>query len=113
MICDLAEVYHITNYRELSPSLVATLVLGLSTNSRTKMKLTGQRLTAEQMLLAMMADSLQFLAWSKTKEAKRGRYSKKSILKTLLGEDDDKKDELQPFRTPEELEAYLNGFIGD
>jgi len=36
LICDLAETYHIFNYRELPPSLAATLSVGLKDDSRIK-----------------------------------------------------------------------------
>ena len=65
--------------------------------------------------MAMMVDNLNFIAWSKTKDAKHGRYKQKSILKTLMGEYDKKKDDLEVFETIEEFEEYMNGFlkIGD
>lgn len=90
---------------------MAILVLGLRENSRVKMKMSGTRLNTEQILLAMMADSLQFLAWSKTKDAKKGKYKNKSILKTLQGEYQKNKDDLQSFESPEEFERYMSQFI--
>lgn len=111
MVCDLVQTYHILNYQELSPSLVAALVLGLPDESRVKMKLSGQKITLNQTLMAMMVDSLQFIAWTKTKEAKNGRYKQKSVLKTLMGEYDKAKDELESFSSVEEFEAYMNGFL--
>lgn len=75
------------------------------------MKMSDTRLNTEQILLAMMADSLQFLAWSKTKDAKKGKYKNKSILKTLQGEYQKNKDDLQSFESPEEFERYMSQFI--
>lgn len=111
MICDLAETYHILNYRELSPSLVAVLVFGLNDNSRIKKKFSKTKLNIEQMLMAMMVDDLNFLAWTKTKDAKHSRYKKKSVLKLLQGEYEKEKDELQSFATIEEYENYMKQFI--
>lgn len=110
MICDLAETYHILSYRELPPSLVATLVFGLSDDARVKKHFSNTKLNIEQTLLAIIADSLQFIAWTKTSEAKRGRYKNKSILKTLNGEYEKKKDDLVSFETIEEFEAYMKQF---
>ena len=108
MICDLAETYHILNYRELLPELVATLVLGLRDDSRVKMHYSKSKITLNQTLEAIIADNMQFLAWTKTKEAKKGRYKKKSILKLLNGVYDN--SELASFETIEEYEKYMKQF---
>lgn len=64
------------------------------------------------MIQAMIADNLKFLSWTKTKDAKHGRYKEKSILKALRGEYKDEKDDLVSFATIEEFEAYMNRFEG-
>lgn len=111
MICDLAETYHILNYKELSPNLVATLLIGLRDNSRVKMKVNDTKLTIDQMMMAMVVDNLQFLSWTKTKDARHGKYKQKSILKTLMGEYEKQKDDLISFETVEEYEEYMKQFI--
>lgn len=63
------------------------------------------------MLDAMMVDSLSFLSWTKTKDAQHGRYKQKSILKTLLGEYDEQKDELMSFDSIEAYEEHMKQFI--
>ncbi len=75
------------------------------------MKLAGERLTTDQTLLAIIADDLNFLAWTKTKEAGNGgRFRQKSILKTLRGEEEQRpNEELVSFSSPEDLKRYLNG----
>ena len=83
LICDLAETYHILNYKELSPSLVATLSCGLSNDSRIKRKISDRRLTLEEALLAATVDKLSQLLWTKTKDAQRGRNRPKSLLDAL------------------------------
>lgn len=90
---------------------MATLVLGLRDDSRVKMKITGGKLSIDQMLSAMTVDNLSFLAWTKTKDAQHGRYKQKSILKTLLGEYDKPKDELMSFETIEAYEEHMKQFI--
>lgn len=72
------------NYREFSPVLVGTLFLGLREDSRTKMHLTDQKITLEQSLLAVIADNLSFLSWTKTRDAENGMNRPKSILNRLL-----------------------------
>lgn len=107
LICDLAETYHILNYKELPPTLVATLSVGLRDNSRIKQKLTGNKLTLEQMLECIIADSVQMILWSKTKDAEHGRNKPQSIFQKLMGLDEKEKDDLISFKTPEQYEEYM------
>lgn len=112
MICDLAECYHVFDYKALSPELVATLVLGLRENSRVKMKLSKSKLTIEQILMARIADDLSFVAWTYTKEARKGKpYKGKSILKALQGDYTEEKEQYEVFETIEEFEEYMKQFI--
>ena len=110
LICDLAETYHILNYRELPPELVATLCMGLRDNSRVKMEVSRSKITLEQSLLAHIADDLSFQSWAKTKDGQKNRNRPNSILKTLL---EGKKDEMESFMTPEDFnnawEQITNG----
>lgn len=75
------------------------------------MKMSGAKITLEQMMMAIIADNLQFLSWTKTKDAQHGKYKNKSILKTLNGEYEKEKDELISFKTVEEYEEYMKQFI--
>ena len=43
VICDLAETYHIYNYKELPPLTVALFCDGLRDDARIKLKMSGQR----------------------------------------------------------------------
>ena len=83
MICDLAETYHILDYQGLSLKLVATLVNGLSDDSRIKRKIANRRLTLNDALTAATVDKLAQLVWSKTEDARRGRNKPQSILDML------------------------------
>lgn len=100
MICDLAETYHILNYKGLSPDLVAVLCFGLRDNSRVKMFISDTKITLEQTLLARITDELSFQSWAKTKDGQKNRNRPTSILKTLL---EDKKDETEVFLTSEDF----------
>lgn len=83
LICDLAETYHIFNYRELSVKTIATLSIGLRDDSRIKMKLSGQKLNLNKSLQALIVDDLNFLVWAKTKDAQKNKNKPKSIFKAL------------------------------
>ncbi|MCQ2087970.1 MAG: DUF5361 domain-containing protein [Bacilli bacterium] len=87
VICDFAEYYHIYDYKQLPLETVAILVYGLRDYSRIKMKISDTRLNVEQTLLATIADSLSFIAWSKTEDARRNQNRPKSILQSLRNKD--------------------------
>lgn len=101
IICDLAETYHILNYQELPPDLVATLVIGLPDSSRIKRKYQNRKLTLDQELLAMILDSLHTYMWAVKILKKRP----KSVYQ-LLTADQPEKDELQSFDSPEDYENW-------
>ena len=90
LICDLAETYHVFDYKELSPKMAATLCFGLRDESRVKMKLARAKITLTQTLIARMVDELSFQSWAKTKDGQKGRNRPQSVLKALTSEDDDK-----------------------
>lgn len=111
MICDFAETYGIIDIFGLSPSLVMTLFFGLRNDSRAKMKLAGQKITLEQRLLAMIADGINWLVWSKTKDASKGRNKPNSILSVLLESDNEK--DIETFNTFEDFEKMRQQIIGE
>lgn len=87
---------------------MAALSLGLRDDSRIKMKISGARVTLDQQLLAVIADALKFIQWTKTDHGKRRRYDGKSIYETLMNPKG--KDEYQVFNSPEEFDAYMKTF---
>lgn len=107
LICDLAETYGIYNYKELSPMLVATLTIGLRDESRVKMKISGQRITMDQMLMALIVDDLNLLLWSR----KRKRGKRPPSLYKKLTEPKKEKDELRAFESPEDYERWRKATI--
>lgn len=102
MICDLAETYHILNYEELSPELVAVLLIGLRDGSRVKLKLSDSKISYDRMLQAKMVDDLAFIAWSKTKAAQNGEGRPGSILQMILGKQEEK--ECEGYISPDEFQ---------
>jgi len=83
LICDLAEIYHIYDYRTFRPSVIARLAVGLRDNSRIKMKIAGMKVDINTTLLAVIADRLGVLIWQKTKDGQKGLNAPKSILDEL------------------------------
>lgn len=108
VVCDLAETYHILDYKGLPPSLVATLVVGLDENSRIKRKISGAKLTLEQTLLAVIADGINTRIWQQTKDGQKNKNRPESIYKKLMGLDKTKKKELNSFETIEEYEKWYS-----
>lgn len=83
LICDLAETYHIYDYKRLPLTTVAAFSIGLRDDSRIKMKLSGARAPANIVLAAAIVDRLSLLVWMKTKDAEKNRNRPKSILQEL------------------------------
>lgn len=85
LICDLAETYGIYDMRALPVSTLAVLASGLREDSRIKRKIAGMNVSQNTMLLAMAADSLNFIAWTKTKDAQKNKNRPESLARQLLG----------------------------
>lgn len=102
LICDLAETYHIYDYKSLSPLRVAAFSVGLRENSRIKLKMNNAKYPIETLLQAMIVDRLSILVWMRTKDGRDGTNKPQSILSKLLGEAEEK--DVVSFETPEEFE---------
>lgn len=102
LICDLAEVYHIYNYRSLPLKLVATLSAGLGDNSRIKIKARGERATMHEMLLAVIADRLGGISYQLS--AGKGEIPP-SLVEALSAAPSTKKTKknIKSYRTGEEF----------
>lgn len=83
LICDLAETYQIYDYKQLPLTTVAVFSCGLRSDSRIKMRLSGQEVSPETLLLAGISDKLSYLLWLKTKDGQKGRNKPDSILESL------------------------------
>ena len=107
LICDLAETYHIYNYRQLPPSMVAIFAIGLRDDSRIKMKLSNSKVPPNIMLLAGIIDSLNILIWQNTEDGRKGRNKPKSILSDLYHKEND----ISAFASGKEFEAERQRII--
>ena len=108
LLCDLAETYHIYDFGSLPLSTVAILACGLRDDSRIKMKLSGDHVPAEILLLAHIADRLGILAWQNTCYASNGKNIPsipKSLVERLIHPEKDDEPKITAFDTPEEFEA--------
>lgn len=91
MICDLAETYHIFNYKALPAELIATLTIGLRDDSRVKLKLSNQKAKLDTLLLAGIFDRLGLLLWTKTKDGQKGT-NKPKMVSALFQDNKDNSD---------------------
>ena len=103
VICDLAETYHVLDYRALPLKTVAALASGLREDSRIRMKLSGMSVSTDTMLAAATVDRLSMLIWAKTKDGEKGRNRPESILDKLTAEDTRSDEEYKAFESPEEF----------
>lgn len=106
LICDLAETYHIYNYRDFRPSYIAILAVGLGADSRIKKAISGETLDTSELMMATIIDQLNLIIWSKTKDAEKGRTRPKSILQRI------KKSEVSAYQSPQAWEEARQRIIG-
>lgn len=109
VICDLAETYHIYDYRALPLKTLAALCVGLRDDSRIKLKLAGAKHSLMTYMMAMAVDHLSLLTWFQTEDAKRNRNRPASILQTLIHEP--VKADIVAFESVEEFEQARKLFF--
>lgn len=115
LICDLAETYHIYDYRSLPLSRVAIFAVGLRENSRIKMKMNNLKYPPNTMLLANIVDRLSIMVWMQTKDGAAGVNKPKSIVSQLLQEESTSNDngDIESFNTPEDFEKRRKEILGE
>lgn len=100
LICDLAEVYHIYDYRLLPVRQVATFSVGLRDNSRIKMKLNNCKVNTELLIMAGIYDGIKLLVWMNSKDGANGINRPKSMTQYLLnGKDEENKKNVVAFKS--------------
>lgn len=114
LICDLAETYHIYDYRSLPLQTVATLSAGLRDDSRIKMAAAGLPARQDTLLLAAIADRVEAFRYGFTENAKHGTNRPESLVETIFGEANKaNKSGIQGFSSVEAFEAALARFEGE
>lgn len=109
MICDLAETYHVLNYRELPPLTVAALVAGLGENSRIRRKQAGVYTPAELSVLALIYDKLSLLLWAQSKDGQKNRNKPESLYQLMNQKPKEKN--LVAFDTGEDFDRARHAII--
>ena len=108
-ICDMAETYHILNYKELDVKLCATLAAGLRPDSRIKTKLVGGVYIPEETFREMVIDLLNVILWTKTKDAEKGRNYPASIVTRI--KQNTNKEKVQGFSSGDAFLEYRQSLI--
>lgn len=113
LICDLAETYQIYNYRSLPARLVATFSVGLRDDSRIKLKMSNEKVSLQNYLLASIMDRLSLLVWFQTKDGQDGKNRPLMMVDALLGNEIEAESDLESFESIDDYEAYRNRLVGD
>lgn len=115
LICDMAETYGVFDLYALPAQLAATLAVGLRDDSRIKIKMSGMKMDFQKYILAALFDKVNWLCWTKTKEAQHGTHVPESILDLLLqtGSGTDNAEDLMIFDSPEAFEKARRDLLGE
>lgn len=111
LICDLAETYHILDYRALPPRLVGVLCCGLREDSRIKMKLSNMNANVDTLLHALIADRLQVLIWQNSEDGRKGRNFPKMIYEKLLNPQKEESN-VVAFSSGAEFDQFRKALMG-
>lgn len=112
LICDLAETYQIYDYRQLPPLRVAVFACGLREDSRMKMKVSGQIVSTDTLLLAGISDKLSTLVWFKTEDGQKGRNRPTMLTSLLTSHKTESSNDVIVFSSGEDFMKTRNQLIG-
>lgn len=113
LTCDMAETYHVHNIKEYPVSHIAVLAAGLRQTSRVRMKMEGQKLDNVDTLMSLIFDKLNWLCWTRTKDAQHGRNRPESAYAILTGTGKKDTREVETFSSAEEFEKRRKEIIGE
>lgn len=106
LICDLAEIYGIYDYKSLPPLTVATLCRGLGIRSRVLGKASGLTCPPLTFMMAHALDVLDLLLWQNTEDGHKGRNQPERRTANLK-----QTEKNETFTSPEAFEVYRAGFF--
>lgn len=112
LICDLAETYKIYDYEQLPPLRVAVFALGLRDDSRIKMKLSGQSVPFDTLLLAGISDKLSTLVWFQTADGQKGKNRPTMMTDLLTKKESERSEDVVIFNSGEDFVRVRNQLVG-
>lgn len=107
LLCDFAETYGIFNIKSVPARLAATLAVGLREDSRVKRKASSTKVSDNTVLLACIADCLQWIRWTMTEDAQKGINCPESILDYYLERKKPEPD-YELFDSPDDFWEWAN-----
>lgn len=113
LICDMAETYHIFDYKSVPVPLLATLVSGLREDSRVKSRLSGLPISMNLFFMSAIYDKLAWLQWAKTEDGSKGRNMPESITAKLMNLDTKQESQYETFETGEDFKKAWKKIIGE
>lgn len=112
MICDLAETYHVYDYKSLPVELVATFVSGLRDDSRLYKQMNELKVSSfEEYLLINIFDDLNWLCWTKSKDGQKNRNKPQPFMDRLNRQNE--KNKIIAFSSGEEFMNRYKKLVGE
>lgn len=116
LACDMAETYGIYDMRTLPLSRAAVFACGLRGDARIIQAVAGISGSAEsridRMLLAVIADGVNTLAWQNTKDGHKGKNRPESLFSALFKKEEKTRDSVRAFDSPEAFQAAWKAATG-
>ena len=106
-ICDMAETYHIFNYKALPVDLLVTLTSGLRENSRIRCKMANLPISMDTFFIAGIYDLVSLLWWGQTEAGHENRNRPDGLLPLLLGKKEEEK-KLETYSSGDDFKAAWN-----
>lgn len=110
LVCDLAEIYQIYDFRSFPGRFIATLSAGLRENSRIKMIMTDEKVPMDTFLLCSLLDKFNAWIWMNSSDGQKGINRPKSIVDTLMN--NKKESDIQSFTSVEDFEEARQKLLG-
>ena len=109
MICDLAEVYRIYDYKGVPGRLLGTLVAGLGVESRVYQRMSGQTVPTSVLMQALLVDELRRLVYMLNGD--KNAEQPESVAEKLIEKTEPERD-TRLFSSPEEFLKARADLIG-
>ena len=106
LICDLAETYHVYDYKQLPLTTVAVFAYGLKDDSRIKQALSDQVAPVDRVLLAGIVDRLSMLLWIQSKDGQKGVNRPVPLTDFFIKKEKEDTRDFMTFESPEDYENY-------
>ena len=111
LLCDLAETYHIYDYRSLPLHMVGIFACGLREDSRIMMKVMGVKVNTIQTLLTLIADNTRLIAWLQSSDGEKGINRPKPLL-AMMSEEEYSENNIETFENGQQFDDEWNRLTG-